>query len=158
MSEARAIAADFQRAHGEVCQLVRQCSEADWTATCPAEGWPVGGVVAHIVDGYGTAVAWAQDYLVGRPVALTREENDALNASRAAAGAALSRTEALDLLESRAALVVNVISNLRDEQLAITHPFGLAGGQELNLGQLCGILVRHTGRHLISCRAAVSAG
>jgi hypothetical protein len=158
VGQARAIAAEFDRVNADVCRLVSECTAADWTASCAEEGWPVGAVVAHIAEGYGGILGWVQEYLAGRPVQITRAEIDAANLTRSASGAALSRAEALELLHTRAALAIAVISDIDDEKLAATHPFGPAGGHEVSLGQVCAILTRHTSRHLISCRAALSGG
>jgi hypothetical protein len=156
VAEARALLAQFERAHGEIVEFVRACSLAEWRAVCAAEGWPVSAVVGHIADGYTTSVEWTQEHLAGRPVRLTQMENDARNAARAPAGARLTPEEAIDLLENRAGLVRAVVGGLSDEQLLITQPIALAGGREVTVGQLTGILTRHITGHLTSCRAATS--
>lgn len=149
------LAARFEAAHGEVLAFAGGCSEQAWAALTEAEGWPVGVVLGHIAAGYGAFGRWMAGYAEGRPVTETREAVDAENARQAAAPPP-PREETMARLRERARETSAVIRGLSDDLLATSLPMALAGGAEISAERLVELLLRHTGRHLESCRAAVA--
>lgn len=149
------LATSFEQAHREVMAFAQACPTRAWATVTNSEKWPVGVVLSHVAEGYASAVRWLGGYLEGRPVPDTRALIDEANAAHAAAAAQMPREATIEALRSRGERALETIRALSDEQLAISHPMEMAGGAQITAQQLVEILVRHTSRHLESCREAV---
>ena len=63
-NRAKELAERFTAYHNEVIACVENCSEEDWSKTCPYEGWTVGVVARHIAVHYGI-VGWVKKIAAG---------------------------------------------------------------------------------------------
>jgi hypothetical protein len=147
----------FEALHGETLAFAEGCTDAAWSAVTAGEGWPVGTVVSHIAEGYAAVDGWARGYLEGRPIEETRALIDEANAKHAAAMASAPRGQVLAKLRDNAARVTATVRDLTDEQLAISLPMRVVDGAPVTTEQVVETLLRHTTRHLGSCREAAGA-
>ncbi len=146
----------FEQSHAEVLAFAEGCPHDRWAAVTDGERWPVGVVLDHIAKGYGAFNGWVSGYLEGRPVPDTGALIDEANARHAVEAADVTREQVLERLRDGAAAAAATLRGLSDEQLAISHPMEMAGGAAISAEQLAAVLLRHTSRHLSSCREATA--
>jgi hypothetical protein len=145
----------FLATHAELVTFIEGCSDADWNTECPGEGWTVGVVLHHCVWGYEVSDGWLSLMRRGEAIPTSPEEHSANNARMAAARAAVTRAEVLDLASANAAAHVQVLRGLTEEELDREVPFGPAGGIPMAVRRMAGN-TNHVRHHLGSARAAVA--
>src|SRR5262249_31189539 len=126
-----ALVACFEQANDALIAAVESCSDAEWRATCPAEGWTVGVAAHHVALSYPPISGLVLSIANGTPpFPLTQEMLDANNAKHAADAANCTPAETLDLLRRNGQAAVDALRGLRDEQLDRTAPLVLFGGAD----------------------------
>ena len=125
-------------------------------ATVPGDNWPVCVVVHHVAEGYDLVSEWIDCALTGRPVEHTAEGIDAVNSRHAETFATVGAGETVELLRDKGTAAVTKIRGLSVSDLAMTAPFGPAGGQPFTVEQFCVAAAGHVRSHL--GRAATALG
>jgi uncharacterized protein (TIGR03083 family) len=152
---ARALADDFERANGELTQLVEGLSDANWTTRTEAERWTVAATARHIAAAHAfialrvKAVAEQQPLPPMPPGGL-----DAGNAADAQQYMNVPPAEVLDLLRTNGAEAATLVRGLSDEQL--DRAFSRPTGETMTLASLIeNGLIGHLNGHQGSIRSAV---
>jgi hypothetical protein len=154
---AASLAEDFAAANTDAVVFAGTCTDAQWGANVPGEGWTVGVVLHHIAEGHAHGLEWVRSMASGEGVADTAEGIDEDNAAHAARAAAVSRGETIALLEENGRLLQEALRRLSDEELDRHAPFGPAGGQPFPTEALAAVAARHVREHLGHARAAAEA-
>lgn len=156
-----ALADELEAKLREVEAILRQASDAQWRAVCPAEGWPVGLVAFHLALHMERPAAWIEDALADKPpFEFSQAETDALNDAVARYGVVPSKGFVLGALAGGAARMLAVLRALTDADLdrdAIVERSG--GGGEAKVGSVRGLLrvwMRQTATHFASIRATIA--
>ena len=125
-----------------------------------AEGWTVAETAQHVSGQFPLEMTFITACAEGKPLpALTWDELNEKNGSRAAKNAAATRDGAVKELRSNAASTAAYVRGLSDEQLDRTGTLGLADGASVSTEQLIrgGVLIEHVTGHLESIRTASQA-
>jgi hypothetical protein len=158
MSEqARVLADRFEQANREFIAFAQRCSEPQWRAICPDEGWSVGVAAHHLAEDHMVLAGLAQAVATGQPVpALTGEMIDQFNAQHAQQHAACTREETVALLRTNGAAAASIIRELSDEQLERAAILPWEAGPAWSVRRIIeDKLIEHFDEHLPSIRAAV---
>jgi DinB superfamily len=153
-----ALAAEFAAANEEALQFAGSCTDADWHRNVPGEEWTVGVVLHHIAESHVHASHWVRSMACGEGVSESAEEVDRANAAHSLRARSVGQVETAALLASNGALMEQTLRALSDEELDRSAPFGPAGGRMLPTRDLAAVPARHHRDHLLSAKAAVTAG
>src|SRR5262245_43272346 len=94
-----ALADQYEDAVRNLVGLVRQCSDEQWQAQCPDEGWTVAVTAHHVSDWWPVIAPMVQAIGAGAPVtAPSLPEVHHKNADHAERYGACTRTETIDVL------------------------------------------------------------
>lgn len=156
-----ALADDLEAKLREVEAILRQASDAQWRAVCPAEGWPVGLVAFHLALHMERPAGWIEDALAGKPpFEFSQAETDALNDAVARYGMVPSKGFVLGALAGGAARMLAVLRALTDADLERDAIVERSGGDgEPKVGSVRGLLrvwMRQTDAHFASIRATIA--
>jgi DinB superfamily len=134
-------------------------TEAEWQTRVPKDGRKVGVVVHHVASMYPLEIQLARTLAGGMPItAVTAAEVDAINAAHAAQNDAVTKEEALDLLEKNSAAAAAAIRALSDAELDRAAPVSLYADAPLTCQFfLEDHAVRHSHHHFARVRAALEA-
>jgi len=132
----------------------------EWATPVPVDGRAVGVVVHHVASMYPLEIKLAQQLAAGEPITgVTWNDVHAINAEHARTWAAVSKDEAIRLLEVNSRAAAAAIREMTDAQL------DAAGGISLYMDAplTCQFMledhaVRHAWYHLARVRAAVLPG
>ena len=132
-------------------------TDAEWQTRMPHDGRTLGVIVHHVASVYPIEIQLAHTIASGTPVTgVTMDDIHAMNAKHAADHAAVTKTEALDLLRANSAAAAAAIRALSDEQLAQAMPVSLYSDAPLTCQfVLEDHAVRHSYHHLAGLRRTV---
>ena len=126
-NRSKELAERFTTYSNEVIACVENCSEEDWSKTCPYEGWTVGVVARHIAVHYGI-VGWVKKIAAGEE--LPDRKWDAVDQwaeGWAQENAECTKDDALSALRDAGASVANCVTGLTDADLDRTAYLSLTG-------------------------------
>ena len=150
------LADQFDQANQELIQAVEQCSDGQWKATCPAEGWSVAVAAHHVAVSHEAIAGVALIAANAQPAPpFTVEMLNQGNAEHAQQFANCSKAETVALLRSGGATASEMVRGLSDEQLG--RATQLVGNTMTAEQIIEGILIGHVHEHLQSMRAAAPA-
>jgi uncharacterized damage-inducible protein DinB len=156
----QALAEQFEQTNLGVIAVVEQCSDAQWHAICPDEGWSVAVTANHIGWAHGVILGWVQSIAAGQGMpAITMEQINEVNHQRTEQLAGCTKAETLELIRAGGVEAAAAVRGLTDEELDRSAPVGLLDGQVLTAEQMITfVLIGHAQRHLASIRSALVAG
>jgi hypothetical protein len=139
-----------------VLATVEPLPDAALRRRSPENQCSAAALAAHIAGVHANVAGWVKLIVAGEPLpALTMADIDRNNAEQAALNDGLSKDEALTRLRAGGAAMTAALDGLRDDDLARSAAFTLAGG-EINVQTLVEqAVIAHTQEHLASLRAAV---
>ena len=158
MTRGEELAAELEQVTADVADFVAACSDEQWAAVVPGEGWTVAAVVNHIALGNDQATTWLGDMVAGRGVSTTSEDLDRANAEHAAAHETVAKAEVLATLFATSDRAVALLRSLSDEDLAVEAPFAVAGPGDFPAAAFAEAVPRHPRGHLGHARAAAGVG
>ncbi len=152
-----ALAARLEEGARALAAFARGLTNAEWHTPVPGDGRKVGVVVHHVASMYPIEVQLAQQLAAGQPVAgVTWDDVDAINADHAAKYDAVTRAEALELLERNSSAAAAAIRSMTDAELDNAAPLSLNDDVVLTSQfMLEDHAVRHSYHHLAILRAAL---
>lgn len=153
----QALADQFERELGELVNVVESCPDAQWQATCGAEGWTVAATAHHVAAQWPLEKRYIAAAAEGAPMpAETWDDINGLNGRRAAEFSACNKADVLKALRQGGPEMAAYVRGLSDDQLARTVPLPLADGAEVTAQQLIegGVLIGHVTEHIKSIRDA----
>jgi hypothetical protein len=158
-TRANALAERLEQGARELAAFALTLTEAEWRGRVPGDGRRIGVVVHHVGYMYPIEIQVAQTVAEGQPVVgLTWDDVHAINAGHARENDAVTRDEALDLLQRNSAAAAAAIRALDDEQLDRAAPVSLNADAPLTCQfVLEDHAVRHSFHHLAKIKAAVGA-
>jgi hypothetical protein len=135
-------------------------TDDQWQMPVPGDGRKVGVVVHHVAFMYPIEIQLAQQLAEGKPVAgVTWDDVHAINADHAARHDAVTRAEAIELLERNSAEAAAAIRQMTDAQLDNAAPLSLNDDVVLTCQfMLEDHAVRHSYHHLAILRRTAAAG
>lgn len=117
------LAERFDAAVADVLRIVEECSDDEWRAICPAEGWSVAVVADHIALYMPIQRDWIGMVADNEPmVPFTDLAIDTFNAWRAEEQAEVTKPEVIALLRRNHGIARDFILSLSDEQLRRSRP------------------------------------
>ncbi len=137
--------------------FARTLSDADWRVAVPRDGRTIGVVVHHVANMYPIEIELAQTLASGKPIAgVTWAAVDKINADHSKQYAAVTKTEALDLLQRNSRSAAAAVRALSDAALDQAAPVSLNADAPLT----CQFFVedhalRHSFHHLAKIKAAL---
>ena len=150
----QALAAEFERANGELIAAVDGFSEAQWRTWCEGEGWSVAVTAHHVAVGYAAIAEMLRLAARGEARRLSFEQLHERNARHAEDYADVGRAETVDLLRRNGAEALAVVRGLDDARLHLVP--GNEGGQGRSPAELIErVLIGHLRGHFASIRTAV---
>lgn len=154
------LARQFEEAVAGLAKAIEYCTEKQWAAVCNDEGWTVAQTAQHVSGQFPLEMTFITADADGKPLpALTLDELNEKNGTRAGKNSAVTQAAVLDELKTGAASVSAYIRGLSDEQLDRKGAFGLANGAEVSTQQLIegGVLIAHVVGHTESIQKATQA-
>jgi hypothetical protein len=132
-------------------------TDDQWATPVPGDGRTVGVVVHHVASVYPLEIQLAQTLAAGDPIAgVAWADVHALNATHARDHAAVTKAEAMALLEMNGAAAARTIRLLSDAELARAATVSLYDDAELTCQfVLEDHAVRHAWHHLARIRTAI---
>jgi hypothetical protein len=144
----------------EIEDILRQASDAQWRAVCPAERWPVGLVAFHLALHMERPAGWIEGALAGKPpYEFSYAETDALNAAVAGYGILPSKGFALGALAGAWSRMRAALHALTDADLERVALIDRSGGGEAKVATVRGmmrVVMRRTDEHFASIRATIA--
>jgi hypothetical protein len=158
-TRANALAERLELGARELAAFALTLTDAEWRSRIPGDGRKIGVVVHHVAYMYPIEIQVAQTVAQGQPVVgLTWDDVHAINAAHARENDAVTRDEALDLLQRNSAAAAAAIRVLDDAALDRAAPVSLNAGAPLTCQfVLEDHAVRHSFHHLARIRGAVAA-
>ena len=132
-------------------------SDAQWAATCNAEGWTVAQTAQHVSGQFPLEMEFITAAAEGKPMpAYSMDDVNGKNDGRAAANKSATKADVVKELRAGAASTAAYIRSLSDEQLDRTGALALAGGAMVSAEQLISgpVLIQHVTGHLASITSA----
>ena len=151
------LAAEFGEINAELIAIVSGCKEEEWQSPSVDEGWPIGVVAHHVAIVIPAFIRIVQQIAAGAilTIRVSMEEVHEGNARHALECADVRPAEVLELLKTHGGECRHVLSDLSDEQLAITT--AAFPGRELSLAEVVErIVIGHSRQHLASLRATLA--
>jgi len=142
-------ARSIDEARERLIGFVERCTDGDWRAA-PVDGdpRPVSLIADHVAHAYEYLASWVRDLMAGRPVEVTGEVVDALNAEHAAGAGALTRGQVVGHLRASGDAMITLIAGLEPGQLDL---------EEGRVRRFAVIATRHADSHRAEMEAALTA-
>jgi len=155
---ANALALRLEQGARALADLAAGLTAEAWEARLPGDGRKVGVVVHHVATMYPLEIELAQVLAEGTPiVGVTWAGVHEINAKHAAEHDAVTRVDALDLLEANSAAAAAAIRGLADEQLDRAATVSMYADAPLTCQFfLEDHAVRHAYHHLAGIRRALA--
>lgn len=149
-SQVEELASRLEAAYMAVIATAEKCTGEQWQMTVAGEERPVGVVFHHMAYSIRPATAWAMAVTAGNALpAVTREMVNEFNAQHAAEHAMAGQADTIALLRENGSKAIAKLRALSDEQLAMTAPFVLIGGNEIRTDQIMEwFILNHCHNHL----------
>jgi hypothetical protein len=141
----------------ELTELARSLSDEQWQARVPRDGRKIGVTVHHVATMYPIEISLAQTLGSGKPVeGVTWEQVHEMNAEHARNFDAVTREQALELLERNSAAAAAAVRAFSDEELDRAAGLSLnADGPRTCQFMLEDHAVGHAWHHLLKIRRAL---
>jgi hypothetical protein len=141
----------------ELAELARSLSDEQWQARVPRDGRKIGVTVHHVATMYPIEISLAQTLGSGKPVeGVTWEKVHEMNAEHARNFDAVTREQALELLERNSAAAAAAVRAFSDEELDRAAGLSLnADGPRTCQFMLEDHAVGHAWHHLLKIRRAL---
>ena len=159
-ARARALAERLERGAEALAILAASLTDAEWKTPIPHDGRTIGVVVYHVGTMYPLEIELAQVLASGKPVVgVTMANVHEINAAHAQAHGAVTKTEALQLLQKNSALAAVAIRALSDADLDRAAPASLYDNAPITCQfMLEDHAVRHSYHHLAKVRETLGLG
>jgi hypothetical protein len=156
-SRARALATRLEEGARALATFASGLAEAEWQARLPGDGRKVGVVVHHVASVYPLEIQLAQTLARGEAVVgVTMDDVNAMNAAHASEFDAVTKQEALDLLQRNSNAAAEAIRALSDPELDNAAVASLYSDAPLTCQfMLEDHAVRHSYHHLARIRRAL---
>jgi hypothetical protein len=153
---ANALADRLEQGASALAAFASALTDAEWQARVPNER-KVGVLVHHVATMYPLEIQLAQQLAGGNPVAgVSWNDVHAMNAGHAEQYDAVTKEEALDLLQRNSTAAAAAIRALSDEELDRAAPISLNSDAPLTCQfMLEDHAVRHSYHHLARIRGAL---
>jgi hypothetical protein len=153
---AESLAARILEGASGLAKYAEGLSDAQWRSKVK-DGRTVGVVVHHVASVYPIEVDLAKAIASGKPVTeVTWEAVAHMNADHAKEQAAISKSDALELLRRNSEQAANAVRAFTDEQLDRAAPFSLSFGAPVTAQFVIeDHALRHSWHHLAKIRAAL---
>ena len=148
----------LERANDEAIAFAEGCTDEEWRAMVPHEEWPVCALIHHVAVSHPMLSGWVDSALAGEPIEGGIEAINQANAEHAVEFAKVGVAETVELLRQNGAAAVTRLRRLQESDLAVTTPFGPAGGQPLSVEQFCKAAIGHPLGHVAHAREALGGG
>lgn len=154
---AEALAEVLEQGATALAAFARGLSSAEWRMRGPKDQRRFGVVVHHVATMYPLEIKLAQVLAGGDPVTgVTWDDVHAMNAAHAKEFDAVTKEDALALLEKNGAEAATAVRALSDEELNRFAPNSMYGGAPLSAQfMLEDHAVRHSWQHLAAIRSAL---
>lgn len=141
----------------QLADLARSLTDEQWQAHVPHDNRKIGVVVHHVGTMYPIEISLAQQLAKGQPVeGVTWAGVHEMNAEHARTFDAVTKEEALDLLQKNSAAAAAAVRALTDEALDTAAPLSLnADGPRTCQFMLEDHAVGHAWHHLRKIRGAL---
>jgi hypothetical protein len=141
-----------------VASYIEDLDDEQWTTTIPGDGRSVGVVVHHIASLYPIEVHMAQMLASGNPITgVTWSVIHETNSKHAKDNAAVSKSEALELLGQNSDAAAAAVGLFSDDELDSAACVSLYGGAPLTAQFFIeDHALRHSFHHLAKIREALS--
>jgi hypothetical protein len=152
-----ALAERLERGARTLGNFASALTDEEWQLRVPHDGRTIGVVIHHVASVYPLEIKLAQTVAAGDPIAgVTAEVVNQMNAEHARKNEAVTKEEALDLLQRNSAAAAAAIRSLDDEDLDQAALVSLYSDAPLT----CQFIledhaVRHSYHHLALLNAAL---
>jgi hypothetical protein len=142
-----------------LAEYAQGLDEAQWQTPVAGDGRPIGVVVHHVASVYPIEVDLAQTLAAGDPIeGVTWPVIHDMNAKHASDHAAVSKSEALELLRHNSAEAASRVRGMTDDELDSAATVSLNGGAPLTAQFFIeDHALRHSFHHLSRIRDTLSA-
>ena len=153
-----AIITQFKSLNDEMRVAINDCTEEQWRTIIPEEDRAAAIMFHHIVSAYPFAAGWAIELATKEALPpITMEDIHEINKKHADQFSLVTKEEVLRAQRENVALVIEQIRTLSDDQMEITAPFSMMGGQQINVHDLLSfLLVGHGTAHFEALKTAVN--
>lgn len=143
----------------QLADLARSLSDQQWQTRVPHDNRKIGVVVHHVGTMYPIEISLAQQLSRGEAVeGVTWAKVHEMNADHARSFDAVTKTEALDLLQRNSAAAAAAIRAFNDDELDTAAPLSLnSDGPRTCQFMLEDHAVGHAWHHLLKIRGALRA-
>jgi hypothetical protein len=148
----------LERANAEAIAFAQECTDEEWRAVVPDEEWPVCVLIHHVAVSHPMLSGWVDSALAGEPIDSGIEVINQANAEHAVEFAKVGVAETVELLRQNGAAAVARLRRLEESDLAVTTPFGPAGGQPFSVEQFCKAAIGHPLGHVGHAKEALGGG
>jgi DinB superfamily len=154
-----ALAVRLEQGAQALAGFASRLSDSEWEARVPKDGRKVGVIVHHVASMYPLEIQLAQTLAAGKPIAnVTWDAVHEINALHARDNDAVTRDEALKLLQRNSSAAAAVIRGLTDQELDRAATVSLNADAPLTCQFfLEDHAVRHSYHHLAAIRGAFQA-
>ena len=153
-----ALATSLEEGARALATFVNSLTDKEWQTPLPHDGRKIGIVVHHVAIVYPLEIMFARSVAAGTPDGITMDAINQMNAGHARENDAITKEDALNLLETNSAAAAAAIRTLTDEELDSAAPVPLYGNARLTCQfVLEDHAVRHSLHHLAKIKAALPA-
>jgi hypothetical protein len=154
---ANALADRLEQGARAMAAFASTLTDAEWQTRLPKDGRKIGVVVHHVASVYPLEIQLAQTIAQGKPVTgVTMDNVHEMNAGHARDQDAVTKEEALDLLQRNSTAAAAAIRALSDDELGQAKPVSLYADAPLTCQfVLEDHAVRHSYHHLAGIRRAL---
>lgn len=149
MSESVELVAEIVAARERLIEFVRRCTPDTWTS-CPLvdDQRTVGVIVDHVADAYEYLRSWVSELAHGRPIEVSPDILDELNARHAAVVGSPTPDTAIAHLRRSGDALVALIEPMDAKQLS-------SGDGRVTVARFSGIAARHADSHRVELENAL---
>ena len=151
------LAARVEQGAAQLAAYARNLSDTQWTTVVPPDGRTVGVIIHHVASMYPIEMSVVQKAVEGLAITdVTWEVVAQINATHAREHAAVSKLEALELLERNSREAARGIRGFTSSDLARAVPFSLCYDAPMTVQFIIeDHPVRHAWHHLARIRHAL---
>ena len=158
-ANAQCLADRLEQGARALADLARSLTQEQWSMRVPGDGRSIGVIVHHVASVYPLEIQLAQTLASGQPITgVTMVDVHAMNAGHAVEFSAVTKEDAVELLERNSAEAAKAIRVLTDADLAGSATVSLYADAPLT----CQFLledhaIRHSFHHLQGIQRALRA-
>src|SRR5689334_14877305 len=144
-----ALATSLEEGARALATFANSLTDKEWQTPLPHDGRKIGIVVHHVAVVYPLEIMFARSVAAGTPDGITMDAINQMNAGHAREYDAITKEDALNLLETNSAAAAAAIRTLTDEELDSAARVPLYGNARLTCQfVLEDHAVRHSLHHL----------